>query len=90
MASESLLDRRDTLTPGDISKRCDTIINHFQTSYPRFDLEYFRNKGMYSNNLIDQDLILMENIKKSFIQKIVLALNQIRKKWLTQKKEVKL
>ena len=69
MASESFLDRTDTLSPGDISKRCDTIISHFQTSYPRFDLEYFRGRGMYTHASIDQDLILLENIKKDFTQK---------------------
>ncbi len=69
MASESFLDRTDTLSPGDISKRCDTIIGHFQTSYPRFDLEYFRGKGMYTHTSIDQDLALLEKIKKDFTQK---------------------
>lgn len=69
MTSESFLDHTDLVPREDISRRCDIIINHAQHSYPRFDLEYFRNRSVYPNATIDQDIILFENIKKNFAKK---------------------
>lgn len=68
MSSESSLDHSDFQSKSEISKRCETVIKFSETFYPRYDLNYFRGRSIFTNEEIDRDIIRTENIKKSFSQ----------------------
>ena len=86
MSLESPLDHSDFQSKSEISRRCETIIKFSETFYPRYDLNHFRGRSLFTNEEIDADIVRIENIEKSFTKSDSSTSKQDRERILHSKK----